>query len=306
MAVLTESIDRSHSDRRKPLLGTAAAVWLPLLALPAVAFAILPSTAPRWVVMWLLAGTIYAGCKWLTWFGTRLPAATFGRKLAWWLAWPGMEAKRFLSSETKSLPKAADWAAALIKILLGTGLFVLAGKLISHGWMVMGAWTGMAGFILSLHCGLFHLLSCLWRSIGWPAEPLMDRPLASGSVSEFWGRRWNRAFRDLTYPAIFRPLASRHGSAVGALAVFAFSGLVHELVISVPAGGGYGLPTLYFLLQGLAVLVENRLAGNRTNRSRDWLGRLFAALVIAAPVPLLFHLPFIHAVVVPFLKTISP
>jgi hypothetical protein len=41
------------------------------------------------------------------------------------------------------------------------------------------------------------------------------------------------------------------------LAVFLISGLLHELVITLPAGGGYGGLTWYFLIQGLLTQVEN-------------------------------------------------
>lgn len=51
------------------------------------------------------------------------------------------------------------------------------------------------------------------------------------------------------------------------------SGLVHEIAISVPAKGGYGLPTLYFALQGAAMLIE-RAAEKRgimlTSGIRGW------------------------------------
>jgi len=199
-----------------------------------------------------------------------------------------------------------EWASAAIKTIIGGGLFVWAGRLIARESQAAGAWLAMAAFILTLHCGLFHLLSCLWRAVGRNAQPLMNRPLASRSVAEFWGRRWNRAFRDLTYPAIFRPLATRYDPAIGAVAVFAFSGLVHEVVISVPAGGGFGLPTLYFLLQGAAVLAESRFIKNPATSGRAFLGRAIAAVVIAAPLPLLFHPLFVNSVVVPFLKAICP
>jgi len=278
--------------------------WLPLVALPAFVLAIFPSSAPGWALMWLLAGAIYFGCKWLSWVATARPAA-LGRTLAWWLAWPGMDARQFLAADSPQRSVGEiEWAFALLKTVLGVGLFIIAGRLMASGSIRGAAWLGMAAFILSLHCGVFHLVSCLWRTIGWQAEPLMNRPLASRSVGEFWSRRWNRAFRDLTYPAIFRPLATRYGPAVGTLAVSAFSGLVHELVISIPAGGGFGLPTLYFLLQGLAVLVESRFAGNRMSWGRDLLDRAIAAVVIVGPLPLLVHRPFINAVVAPFLKAI--
>jgi hypothetical protein len=277
--------------------------WLPLVALPAFALTVTQSSAPRWGIMWLLAGATYFACKWLSWFASARPPAPLLRKLAWWLAWPGMDANRFLVADSSQQPmNEIEWASAFFKTALGIGLFIIAGKSIARG-SAAAAWLGMVAFILSIHCGSFHLLSCLWRSIGWRAEPLMNRPLASRSIAEFWGRRWNCAFRDLTYPAIFRPLATCCGPAIGTLAVFAFSGLVHELVISIPAGGGFGLPTLYFVLQGLAVLLENRLSRNQTSKL---LGRPIAAVVIAAPLPLLFHPPFINVVVVPFVKAISP
>jgi alginate O-acetyltransferase complex protein AlgI len=281
--------------------------WLPLIALPALMLAIVPPSAPRWALMWLLAATIYIGCKWLSWFAAARPPAPPWRKLAWSLAWPGMDANRFLAADSpRRRVNGIEWTSACFKTFLGIGLFIVAGKLIATVSITVGAWVGMIGFILSIHCGLFHLLSCVWRSICLRSEPLMNRPLAARTVTEFWGRRWNRAFRDLTYSAIFRPLATRYGPAIGTIVVFGFSGLVHDLVISIPAAGGFGLPTLYFLIQGVAVLLESRPVKVSTRSGHNLLGRTVAAVVIAAPLPLLFHPPFVNAVVVPFLKTISP
>src|SRR3954470_5701714 len=119
----------------------------------------------------------------------------------------------------------------------------------------------MVGIILVLHFGSFHLLSCAWRSAGVQARPLMNRPLASIGVAEFWGRRWNTAFRDLTHRFLFRPLTARLGPRAGLAAGFVFSGLIHELAISVPAGAGYGGPTLFFCLQVPAILFERSRPG---------------------------------------------
>jgi hypothetical protein len=135
----------------------------------------------------------------------------------------------------------------------------------------------MIGLAMMLHFGLFALLAQMWRFKGIDAAPLMDRPTRAMSVSDFWGNRWNRAFRDLTFRFIFQPLAkskmaggllgrlsSRLGRAwaPGALLIaFVASGLVHDLVISLPAGRGFGLPTMYFSIQGLGLLVQRSRLG---------------------------------------------
>src|SRR5262249_22178567 len=153
-------------------------------------------------------------------------------------------------------------------------------------------WVGMVGIVLFLHFGLFHLLSCLWRARGIEAVPLMNAPLASVSVSEFWGRRWNLAFRDLTHRFLFRPLTHHLGPRTALGVAFVFRGLIHEFVISVPAGAGYGLPTLSFPIEGLAILAERSKVSRRLGLGRRWRGWLFTTVVLLAPVRLLFHRAF--------------
>ena len=81
------------------------------------------------------------------------------------------------------------------------------------------------------------------------------------------------------------------------------SGLVHDLIISVPARGGFGLPTLYFVLQGAGMMVEKSSCGRR--HLRGVAGRLFAIAVTALPLTLLFHASFITRVIVPFMREIG-
>jgi alginate O-acetyltransferase complex protein AlgI len=133
----------------------------------------------------------------------------------------------------------------------------------------------------------------------------MDWPIAATSVSDFWGRRWNTAFRDLAHQFAFRPLVRPWGATCALAASFIFSGLVHDLVISVPARGGYGWPTLYFLVQGAAAIVERSRIGIAMGLGSGWRGWLFAMLVLLVPAYGLFHPPFIHAVIVPFLQAIG-
>jgi hypothetical protein len=96
-------------------------------------------------------------------------------------------------------------------------------------------------------------------------------------------------------------MARRIGSAGATLSAFVVSGLIHEIVISLPAGAGYGMPTAYFLLQGTAVLIQRKIAGLRGALS----GWLFTTIVVAAPVFWLFHPPFVARVIVPFLRAIG-
>jgi hypothetical protein len=79
--------------------------------------------------------------------------------------------------------------------------------------------------------------------------------------------------------------------------------LVHDLIISLPARGGFGLPTLYFLLQGAGVLIEKSPFGRR--HLRGSAGRVFAIALAVLPLPLLFHAPFIIRVIVPFMRAIG-
>jgi alginate O-acetyltransferase complex protein AlgI len=155
--------------------------------------------------------------------------------------------------------------------------------------------------ILMLHFGLFALLSLGWRALRVDAAPIMDAPLRSTSVAEFWGRRWNGAFNDLALGLVFRPMARRTGIAVATLSAFAVSGLVHETVISLPAGAGFGLPTAYFLVQGLAVLLQRKSGALRGAVS----GWLFTMLVVAGPAFWLFHPPFIRRVILPFMQAVG-
>jgi alginate O-acetyltransferase complex protein AlgI len=89
------------------------------------------------------------------------------------------------------------------------------------------------------------------------------------------------------------------------LATFVVSGLVHELVISLPAGGGYGLPTTYFLIQWLGVVLERSPWGKRLGLRRGFVGWLFAFVIVAGPMAILFHPPFVTGVMVPFLHSIG-
>jgi hypothetical protein len=104
---------------------------------------------------------------------------------------------------------------------------------------------------------------------------------------------------------VFRPVARRFGLGTALWTSFAVSGLVHELVISVPAGAGSGLPTAYFLLQAAGITLERRVFRGAMTAERRTSRWLFTHAFTALPAFFLFHPPFVERVMIPFLHAIG-
>ena len=133
----------------------------------------------------------------------------------------------------------------------------------------------------------------------------MQHPLQSKSLGEFWGKRWNLGFRQLSHEWVFAPLRKHFGIAIATLGAFLASGLIHDLVISVHARAGYGLPTAYFFAQGIGVLIERSSVGIKIGLSHGATGWLWMAVFTAAPAYFLFHPSFAMRVMLPFLRAIG-
>ncbi len=281
--------------------------WIGLAILPPMAL-LTRSSLPAWAFMWLLAGALFFGCKWLTfWRETRRPHPVDPvRAFGYLFAWPGMDAARFLGTRNAEKWTTTDTTVrsvlALTKTAFGVWLVWCAARTAAEP--LLAGWIGMIGLVFFLHFGLFHLAALAWQAFGVDARPIMDAPLCATSPGDFWGRRWNGAFNRLAHDFVFRPLAKKSNVALATLVAFGVSGVLHELVISLPARGGYGLPTAYFLVQGLASLASRTRMGRRLGLGRGVRGWLFTMLVTAAPAFWLFHPPFVRRVILPFLQTI--
>jgi hypothetical protein len=79
---------------------------------------------------------------------------------------------------------------------------------------------------------------------------------------------------------------------------------VHDLVISWPAGGGYGGPTLFFAIQGVGMLIERSGFGHEVGLGRGVRGWFFTMLALLLPAPLLFHPHFVEGIVVSFMHSL--
>jgi Membrane bound O-acyl transferase family len=290
----------ASATKKSPWIG-----WLPLLALPFFAI-VFRSHMPAWVFMWTLSFAIFAGLKWMTWWQAREQVRhKTVRSLAYLLAWPGMDAETFLGpSQLVERPHFNQWLWAAAKTLLGLVLLWFVARRVPADVLLLRGWIGLFGLIFLLHFGSFHLIALFWQTMGIDAPPIMANPILSKTLAEFWGKRWNLGFRQLAHEFIFRPLQKHLGATVAGLCVFFASGLIHDLVISLPARGGYGLPTAYFLLQGFGVMFERSALARRVGLQKDFAARIFTVVVTAAPAFWLFHPPFVRCVILPFMHAI--
>jgi alginate O-acetyltransferase complex protein AlgI len=237
--------------------------------------------------------------------GVRLSPA---RWLAFAALWPGMRPGLFAHLGTRRLP--GGWRLVrhgLGRLALGAVLLLAARRAWAEGFTFAATALALPALSLALHFGIFNLLAGAWRLAGARCDPLFRAPLRSLSLTEFWGRRWNLAFSEMTALAVYRPLAPRVGRSAATVAAFLGSGLLHEIAISLPVHRGYGLPLSYFALQGLLMLAERALerAGHPVSRYA-WAGRGWTIFWLLAPLPILFHRPFLAGIVWPLLGGSPP
>lgn len=309
----------SIARRHPPSAAFRPGDWLPLWIAVTAALAA-RSLLPAWAFMWVLAAAIFAGCKW--WMYRRVarqqamagqPAPSAWRAAGYFFAWPGLDASAFLADDRTPVaaPDRRDWLGTGLNLMMGAGLVALARQVPANQPLLAG-WIFMGGLIFLLHFGLMRALTLLCRHAGVNAPLMMENPAAATSLSEFWGRRWNRDFRVFAHQVVFQPahrLLVRRRAACAAggamLAVFLFSGLVHDLVISVPARAGLGMPTGYFVLQAAGVWFERSATGRRIGLGRGLTGWLFVFALAAVPAFALFHPDFVVNVMVPFARAMG-
>jgi alginate O-acetyltransferase complex protein AlgI len=295
----------------------AAAVGAVLIALAIAARAL--DSSPKRVALRCAWATLPIGLSALAWLaraeptGTRmlvLVAGTFvamkaialqvhraaggrtlpiGRWLLFTLAWFGMNPRTFLTRR----PGAGARARAMRLCIRGLRNLIAGAVLIAPARWAGTVWVIpvlMAGLSLVIHFGVLTLVAALLQALGFRARVLFDAPLRSRSLREFWAQRWNRGFAEMTALCVQRPLATRLGRSRALFVSFLASGLLHEVAISLPVGAGFGLPTCYFVLQGILA-----------QRERTAPGRLATLLRVGLPLPLVFHPWFVAGTLVPLL-----
>ena len=215
-----------------------------------------------------------------------------------------MRAEIFEQMGAKPLPGAKRMILnGLSKIAIGLLLIFASHKLILIEMNTSIQYTLITSllliaFSLILHFGLLAISAGIWRYFGVDAYYLFKEPFKSKTLNEFWSKRWNIAFSEMTSIAVFRPLKQKINDPAAFLIAFIFSGFLHELAISVPVNSGYGLPMTYFIVQGLAVLLEKLLLRNNLRiLNHAVLSKIWLLFWVVAPLLLLFHKTFVTEII---------
>jgi alginate O-acetyltransferase complex protein AlgI len=255
------------------------------------------SAQPAGLRMLVLIGALFGAMKVLVSVESRASDGTRLSPLGWAAfatLWPGMR-PALMARRQHRTGATALLETGLGYVALGTALFLLAlltWRLTASAWL--STIFLLPALSLLLHFGVFGVLAGLWRMAGADVGPLFRAPWRAESLGEFWSRRWNLAFSQMTSVAVYRPIAARLGRPSALASAFLFSGFLHEIAISLPVRAGYGRPLLYFAIHGALTQLE---------RERGPFGRAVTLFAVVLPLPLLFHRPFLQGVIWPLLGT---
>jgi alginate O-acetyltransferase complex protein AlgI len=239
-------------------------------------------------------------------YGNKPVKLNFKQWAAFSIGWVGMRAQPFETLGGERLRGAGELVRFGLSRLVFGGLLIWGAREARHLPIdaeflhVIISIVLLAGFSLILHFGLLSISAGMWRLCGANTYLLFRQPAKALSLTEFWGKRWNLAFSEMTAIAIFRPLRSKLGPSAALMTAFIFSGILHELALSLPVNHGYGLPTLYFAIQGGLVLLEMVMKDCRaTFQKNKLIAHVWVFFWVVVPAPLLFHIEFIKQIVWP-------
>lgn len=240
----------------------------------------------------------------ITYFEGKKPFS-FLHWLSFSIAWIGMHPSLF--ERPKSNRKKEAWQLIRFggsRIILGGTFLIIAYQIAQYDGFpsfifqqIISSLFALIGSSLILHFGVLNLNAGVWNLLGVPAYAVFRAPLTSLSLKEFWGKRWNIAFSEMAAIAVYKPLRPHLGTDKAKLVAFFFSGVLHELALSVPVGRGYGLPTLFFIIQALLIQAEAKLNFRTKLAAHFWV-----LMWLILPMGLLFHPYFLAEVIWPFLN----
>jgi len=157
-------------------------------------------------------------------------------------------------------------AAGLAGLAGGLALAALGQTLMvpDRGFLLDGSFKSLEIYLLA--GGANNLMVAAFALAGYRVFDGFRYPILAHSVLDFWSR-YNVWIHRWLKRHIFEPIARRRRPALGILAVFVFSGLVHEYFFLPFAPELFGWQLTFFVLHGLGAIAGFRL------------GRTFQAVV---------------------------
>lgn len=218
------------------------------------------------------------------------------------VGWFGMRPKLFEAFLSKPLSGVnALLFKSFSRILIGFEL--LYCSTLTDGKFAYNFYTSdllmLAGMSFILHFGILNLSTAAWRLTGVDVTELFIAPYKSKSLKEFWGKRWNMAFSEMTALVIYKPLVGTYGKSLAMIAAFSVSGILHEIAISFPVQSGYGLPLLFFVIHSIGMVLEQKLTIVQKITEHQVLSHIWVFAWLLIPMPLLFHVEFVEGVAKP-------
>ncbi|QEC51624.1 membrane bound O-acyltransferase family protein [Anseongella ginsenosidimutans] len=181
------------------------------------------------------------------------------------LAWPGMRPSLFEEIPFRPVTGGGRLAfQGFLAMIIGCGLLWLASTVSGTGsgsyWIKFI--LSLTGLSLMFHFGLLRIIAGCWRFAGLNVKQLFNKPFRAETLGEFWNSRWNIAFTEMTALSIYRPIRKMQDKPAGIVGAFLASGIFHEIAISLPVMKGFGLPLIYFAIQGVMVIIQERAIKN--------------------------------------------
>ena len=173
----------------------------------------------------------------------------------------------FGTRELKRRPRSFH-AAALLQFVAGTLAFAAMAAAVqaipASGLWFVPRWLagGLMLFAFAESATGFH--NFLTALLGLTVPGLMNSPVLSRSIGEFWTERWNPGASVFFRKACYEPLA-RHGRVRALFAAFIVSGIWH-LLLAYAVLGRWGMSVVwgaFFFVQPLLILLERRMKVRR-------------------------------------------
>ncbi|MEK7485233.1 MAG: membrane bound O-acyl transferase family-domain-containing protein [Planctomycetota bacterium] len=186
----------------------------------------------------------------------------------------------------------------LLKTLLFLGFLVLSTskpELHSYFWLSMFWFLWCCYFAAS---GFGDIATGMVMQLGVNVSPIFNRPFMARSPRDFWSRRWNLCFRDISYRNIFLPLHGHKRPLLATFLVFLMSGIVHEYIIFSSVGFSvFGGMLIFFMLQWIATVLQTVVAKKMGKKELMPKG-------LAVSLHILWLLLTIPFFAIPFLKVL--